>query len=77
MGVSRHPEVGVNHPDQSLIDVDEIRIKTVFLMLIPGRSWLMGWLMKAGPPGGHFSQADVNIGTARMYVLKVIWTWGV
>ena len=33
MGVARHPEAGVNQPDQGLIVVDEIRIETVFLVL--------------------------------------------
>ena len=35
VGVPRHPEPGVNHPDQGLIVVDEIRIETVALMPFP------------------------------------------
>ena len=33
--MARHPEPGVNQPDQGLIVVDEIRIETVALMLFP------------------------------------------
>ena len=33
--MARHPELGVNHSDQRLIIIDEIRIETVFLVLFP------------------------------------------
>ena len=63
--MARHPEPGVNHSDQGLIVVDEIRIETVFLVLFPinrpqgGRKVRDDHVYLAGQPGDTVTDLPV------------------